>query len=177
MESSLQDQRRLMASGQLYNDLTPELIHARADALNLTNEYNASIGRDAACREKILRKLLKSVGPGTFFEPAFRCEFGFNIITGKDFYANFDCIILDGASVEIGDSVFRRHCGRRASACHKADHRKRPKRISCLGPRNRRPHQRKRRPPANHPAITTITVAIMYQTARNKGESSGQFIA
>ncbi|MCW2286510.1 acetyltransferase-like isoleucine patch superfamily enzyme [Rhodoblastus acidophilus] len=105
IENGLQDQMRLTSSGKLYNDPTPELIQARANAVILTNEYNASIGRDAACREKILLKLLKSVGPGTFFEPTFRCEFGFNIVTGRDFYANFDCVILDGATVEIGDSV------------------------------------------------------------------------
>ena len=39
------------------------------------------------------------------FEPTFRCEFGFNIEVGDDFYANFDCVILDGGGVTIGDGV------------------------------------------------------------------------
>jgi maltose O-acetyltransferase len=55
--------------------------------------------------EGILRRLLKSIGPGAYLEPTFRCEFGFNISVGKRFYANFDCIILDGGGVQIGDYV------------------------------------------------------------------------
>jgi maltose O-acetyltransferase len=71
----------------------------------LTDEYNKSFGQSNEVREAILRRLLKSVGPGTYFEPIFRCEFGFNISVGKSFYANFDCIILDGGKVQIGDNV------------------------------------------------------------------------
>ena len=39
------------------------------------------------------------------FEPTFRCEFGFNISIGNNFYANFDCVMLDGGGIEIGDNV------------------------------------------------------------------------
>jgi maltose O-acetyltransferase len=102
---TLEDQRRHMLSGSMYDDLTPELVGARAEAVALTNLYNASIGRPAAEREAILKRLLGGVGEGAFMEPDFRCEFGFNIFIGKAFFANFDCIILDGATVTIGDHV------------------------------------------------------------------------
>lgn len=101
----LEAQRALMLSGAVYNDLTPELIAARARAVELTSAYHRSLGEPSEAREAILRSLLKSVGPGALFEPSFRCEFGFNISIGHSFYANFDCVILDGASVEIGDYV------------------------------------------------------------------------
>ncbi|WP_343064803.1 sugar O-acetyltransferase [Listeria rustica] len=39
------------------------------------------------------------------FEPDFRCEFGRNISVGDYFYANFDCITLDGGKITIGDYV------------------------------------------------------------------------
>jgi maltose O-acetyltransferase len=39
------------------------------------------------------------------FEPTFRCEFGVNISIGNNFYANFDCVMLDGGGIEIGDDV------------------------------------------------------------------------
>ncbi|MGH6884382.1 MAG: sugar O-acetyltransferase, partial [Hypericibacter sp.] len=102
---TLEAQRARMLSGQMYNDLTPELIEARARAVRLTDDYNRSLGEPAEAREALLRKLLKWVGPGALFEPTFRCEFGFNISVGKGFYANFDCVILDGGGVEIGDFV------------------------------------------------------------------------
>lgn len=102
---NLEQQRQFILSGQMYNDLTPELIQARERAVILTTEYNQSFGRPAAVREGLLRNILQSMGNGVHFEPAFRCEFGFNISIGSHFYANFDCVILDGGRVEIGDNV------------------------------------------------------------------------
>jgi maltose O-acetyltransferase len=103
--ADLETQRAAILSGALYDDLTPELVAARERAVALTDEYNASFGRAAPVREAVLRRLLKSAGPGALFEPTFRCEFGFNISVGERFYANFDCVILDGGGVEIGDFV------------------------------------------------------------------------
>lgn len=94
-----------MMSGLMYNDLTPELIKAREDAVLLSNKYNASYGESQIEREKILRKLLKNIGEQVHFEPTFRCEFGFNISIGDNFCANFDCILLDGNEINIGDNV------------------------------------------------------------------------
>ena len=56
-------------------------------------------------REAILRKLVKHAEEGAFFEPGFRCEFGFNITLGKNFYANFGCVLLDPGEIIIGDNV------------------------------------------------------------------------
>lgn len=102
---NLEDQRQLILSGAMYNDLTEELIEAREKTVFLTNEYNSSFGKSSEEREEILRRLLKSIGKGVHFEPTFRCEFGYNISIGNNFYANFDCIMLDGGGIEIGDNV------------------------------------------------------------------------
>lgn len=101
----LEHQRQFILSGAMYNDLTQELVEARERTVRLTDEYNKSFGRPSMDREIILRKLLKSIGTGVHFEPNFRCEFGYNISIGNDFYANFDCIMLDGGGIEIGDHV------------------------------------------------------------------------
>jgi maltose O-acetyltransferase len=102
---TLEEQRQHMLSGRMYNDLTTELVEARRRTVLLTNEYNASFGRAQAERESILRRLLGSAGAGCHFEPTFRCEFGFNISVGDHFYANFDCVLLDGGGITIGDQV------------------------------------------------------------------------
>lgn len=102
---NLEDQRQSILSGVMYNDLTKELIETREKTVFLTNEYNSSFGKKPAEREEILRHLLKSIGKGVHFEPTFRCEFGYNISIGNDFYANFDCVMLDGGGIEIGDNV------------------------------------------------------------------------
>lgn len=54
------------------------------------------------------RKLLKELFgkySGAWIEPSFYCDYGYNIILGKNFYANHGLVILDAAKVTIGDNV------------------------------------------------------------------------
>lgn len=99
------EQRARILSGAVYDDLTAELVDARERAVLATNRYNASFGQSAEVREEILRGLLGHAGHGAFFEPTFRCEFGDTITVGENFYANFDCVMLDGGGITIGDDV------------------------------------------------------------------------
>lgn len=95
----------LMHSGKMYNDLSECLVKKREELVLLTNEYNSSFSKSKEEREAILKKILKSVGKSVHFEPNFRCEFGMNISIGNNFYANFDCIMLDGNNINIGNNV------------------------------------------------------------------------
>lgn len=101
----LEEQRQRILAGEMYDDLTQELIRAREQIVLASNEYNNSFGEPAEIREAILKTFLKTIGTNVYFEPTFRCEFGFNISIGNDFYANFDCIMLDGGGITIGDNV------------------------------------------------------------------------
>lgn len=94
-----------MLSGKMYNDLFPGLVKKRQQAVFLTNRYNSSYGEDLELREKILKELLCRIGYNVHFEPNFRCEFGFNITIRNNFFANFDCIMLNGNQITIGDNV------------------------------------------------------------------------
>lgn len=102
---TFEEQKARILSGKMYNDLTQELVDARKRAVDLTDGYNASYGESPEVREAILRKLVKHAEEGAFFEPGFRCEFGFNITLGKNFYANFGCVMLDPGEIIIGDNV------------------------------------------------------------------------
>jgi maltose O-acetyltransferase len=102
---TLAEQITLMRSGRMYNDLTPELVAARGECSRTITDYNASVGRHSFERESILRSILGSIGERVHFEPTFYREFGFNIRIGNNFYANVDCILLDGGGIEIGDDV------------------------------------------------------------------------
>ncbi|GLY29029.1 sugar O-acetyltransferase [Kineosporia sp. NBRC 101731] len=101
----LTEQFAQMATGGMYDDLTPELLEARTRAVLATNVYNASYGRPSPERESLLKEVVGSAGEGANFEPTFRCEFGRNIHLGARFFANFDCVMLDGAPIVIGDDV------------------------------------------------------------------------
>ncbi|OZC83961.1 O-acetyltransferase [Rhodococcus sp. 06-412-2C] len=102
---NLDMQRSIIRTGAMYNDTTPELVKARERTLVASDSYNASFGRPVAEREALLSEFLGSIGTRVFFEPTFRCEFGYNVHIGNNFYANFDCILLDGADILIGDNV------------------------------------------------------------------------
>lgn len=102
---TFEDYQQKMLSGDMYNDLAPVLVEARKEAICKTDAYNASYGKEASIRETILKTVLKSIGTGVHFEPDFRCEFGHNIMIGNNFYANFDCILLDGGEIIIGNNV------------------------------------------------------------------------
>lgn len=92
-------------SGKMYNDLTDTLIQTRQTTMRALLTYNNLYGTDEPARKKILSDLLGSVGESVFFELGFRCEFGKHIHIGERFYSNFDCILLDGAEIRIGDDV------------------------------------------------------------------------
>ena len=105
MPMTLEEQKQRILNGEMYDDTTEELVNARERTVFLTNEYNKTFGQPKEVREAALRKILGEMGENVFFEPTFRCEFGFHIKIGNDFYANFDCVMLDGGGIEIGNNV------------------------------------------------------------------------
>lgn len=100
---TLEEKFAYMATGKPYNDLDPLLIAARDQATLKTNAINDE--SDPNKKEQLIKELFGSAGKSPFVNPNFRCEFGQNIHVGDNFYANYDCTILDGAPVEIGDNV------------------------------------------------------------------------
>ncbi|MHA6848858.1 maltose acetyltransferase domain-containing protein [Ralstonia syzygii] len=57
----LEQQFALISTGRTYNDLTPEWIDARGNAVFLTNEYNAALTSAPDSRIPILQRLLGAV--------------------------------------------------------------------------------------------------------------------
>ena len=70
----------------------------------LLQQFNQSL--DHAQRQTLLRELLGGMGENAYIEPPFRCDYGANLYVGKNFYANFECIVLDQCPIRIGDNVF-----------------------------------------------------------------------
>lgn len=108
------EQYERMISGMLYDSLAPELEAGRFRARAWCHKYNNWFPHDdptmtfrkmGEAREKMLPEVLGAVGPESFIEPPFICDYGSNIRVGSRFYANFGCVILDCGLVEIGDRV------------------------------------------------------------------------
>jgi len=93
-----------MLAGDLYivdDELRRELLTAR----RITRQYNATTEYDSDIRKRLLSELLGGMGESIYIEPPFRCDYGSNITIGENFYANYDCIILDVNKVTIGCNV------------------------------------------------------------------------
>lgn len=95
-----------MQLGEIYCGFDNELVTAREHAKKLARLYNVTTDTDRDYRDMLLTKLFRKRGSNTFVEPNFRCEFGYNIEVGDNFFANFDCIILDCGKVTIGNNVW-----------------------------------------------------------------------
>ena len=52
---------------------------------------------------QIVKELLGK-SEGAFINPPFYCDYGSHIEVGKNFFANYNCTILDVAKVKIGDN-------------------------------------------------------------------------
>ncbi len=94
-----------MSNGKVYDTSADGLPEMRAKAHGLCTKYNATLETQVKKRERILKKLLPKAGDGAYIQGPFFCDYGTNIKTGKNFYANFNLTVLDCCPVEIGDDV------------------------------------------------------------------------
>ncbi|WP_336343238.1 sugar O-acetyltransferase [Halalkalicoccus ordinarius] len=97
-------EKERMLTGELYDADDSELVAERERARDLTRRYNHTTVHDQPERRELLEKLLGSCGEECEIEPPFRCDYGYNIHVGENFYANFDCVILDVCRVDIGQN-------------------------------------------------------------------------
>jgi maltose O-acetyltransferase len=97
-----------MISGLPYRANDPELIRHRADVRKILGTYNLTGVHDGSRQVELLQQIVCKMGEGSWIEPPFYCDYGYNIEVGRDFYMNFDCVVLDVAPVIIGDNVM---CG------------------------------------------------------------------
>ncbi|WP_115862919.1 maltose acetyltransferase domain-containing protein [Halorussus litoreus] len=96
-------EKEKMLNGDLYDADDPELVAERERARDLTRRYNTTAS-DHEERRELLEELLGSLGDECEIEPPFRCDYGYNLHVGENFYANFDCVVLDVCRVDIGDN-------------------------------------------------------------------------
>ena len=92
-----------MISGELYDPKDETLVEQRGRARHLTYMYNRT-EHDETTKRNQLCELFASIGDKIVVEPSFRCDYGYNIHVGENFYANFNCVILDVCPVHIGDN-------------------------------------------------------------------------
>ncbi len=80
-----------------------EVFEEQKRARKLTQELNTADRTDFETICGIVKELLGK-SEGAFINPPFYCDYGSHIEVGKNFFANYNCTILDVAKVIIGDN-------------------------------------------------------------------------
>lgn len=97
-------EKEKMLAGEMYNPMDTELKNDRERAHELCYNYNQLAPMKKERKREILKELFKS-DKNCHIEANFKCDYGYNISFGDNFYMNFDCIILDVNKVTFGDNV------------------------------------------------------------------------
>ena len=97
-------EKEKMLLGDMYDPSDPQLAEERLHARKLARLFNETTESEAELRADLLKRLFGSSGENINIEPSFRCDYGYNIHVGENFFANFDCVFLDVCEIRIGDN-------------------------------------------------------------------------
>ena len=99
----MRTEKEKMLAGELYDASDPELQAEISATHQWLRRYNAALAASPAEQRSLLIERLAFVGERALVRPPFHCDYGFNISIGAFAFINFNCVILDVASVSIGD--------------------------------------------------------------------------
>lgn len=81
------------------------LSEERSENAKRIYEYNNLPPERWNERTVLLKKILGKTGESINIQPPFRCDYGYNIEVGENFFANYNLIVLDVGKVRIGNNV------------------------------------------------------------------------
>lgn len=99
-------EREKMTAGLPYSVMDEELIRLHRTCVDACVLCDAILPSKLEERREKLRRILGRTGKNFLIEPGFRCDYGFNIEIGENFFANYGLVILDCAPVIFGKNCF-----------------------------------------------------------------------
>lgn len=94
-----------MLAGLPYKAWLDGLREERMENKLKIHEYNLIRPDDKKKMKEMIKNILGKTGEDVCVEQPFRCDYGKNIEVGNNFFANYNCVILDVAKVTIGKNV------------------------------------------------------------------------
>ena len=82
-----------------------EVVEEQKIARRLTQKLNTVDRADFDSIKEIVKELLGKTEGDAFINPPFYCDYGSHIEVGKNFFANYNCTMLDVGRIRIGDNV------------------------------------------------------------------------
>lgn len=99
------NQKDRMLAGLPYKAWLDSLPEERMENKKKIYEYNNCHPEEKEKIDKLIREILGKFGTNINIEAPFHCDYGKNIEVGDNFFANYNCTILDVGKVIIGDNV------------------------------------------------------------------------
>jgi len=97
-------EQELQQKGMLYKpDAALMKLHNKAKSI--CRALNCTLETERPRRMELVKALFASAGNGSYIEPPFFCDYGYNTTVGEKFYANYDCVFLDCGKITIGNFV------------------------------------------------------------------------
>ncbi len=94
-----------MLAGLPYRAWLDGLDQERLENKKKIYAYNNLRPEDHEGRDALIKEIFGKTGQKIFVEAPFRCDYGYNIEVGENFYANYNLVILDVGKVKIGDNA------------------------------------------------------------------------
>lgn len=95
-------EKQKMIAGLDYFASDKTLVAERFAVRKQLDLLNSLAQEQVKPRANILKSIFGTTGKRLYIESTFKCDYGYNIHVGENFYANFGCVILDCAPVTIG---------------------------------------------------------------------------
>lgn len=127
-------EREKMIAGLLYSVQDEELVRLHRACVDACVQCDGILPSRLEERRELLRRILGKTGERFLIEPGFRCDYGFNIEAGEDFFANYGLVVLDCAPVRFGrNCLIGPQCGF-YTAVHPIDARQRASGLEYARP-------------------------------------------
>ena len=99
------NQKERMLAGLPYKAWMDSLLEERLENKKRIFRYNHLEPGRREERDALIREILGKTGQVINIEAPFRCDYGYNIEVGENFYANYNFTVLDVGKVRIGANV------------------------------------------------------------------------
>lgn len=99
------NQKERMLAGLPYKAWLDGLSEERIKNKLKIYDYNLLRPDEGEKMDVLIKDILGKTGENIFIEQPFHCDYGKNIEVGNNFFANYNCTILDVGKVIIGENV------------------------------------------------------------------------
>lgn len=94
-----------MMDQELYDVNDEKLVRDRLAARNICDKMNDLLPTEVGKLTELSKQLFGSTGEYITVMPHFRCDYGYNIHVGENFFVNYDCIFFDTCPIKIGKNA------------------------------------------------------------------------